>query len=170
MYESTIHSLWTDVPLVLMDSFKTHETTAKIIRKYRMHNLTIHTFMQSCYPRIIKVSLTTLTSTSTSTWCIEERRGGHWVTLMSSIQGWGLHSYECFSQDTLQPMPSGPFEESPPSEWYPPGHGDVYHSLYASGLLENLVNQVGLIFASCRSVLCCIDQSISSEIIPSKLL
>jgi UTP--glucose-1-phosphate uridylyltransferase len=44
-----------DVPLVLMNSFKTHETTAKIIRKYRNHNLTIHTFMQSCYPRIIKV-------------------------------------------------------------------------------------------------------------------
>ncbi|CAM9520209.1 unnamed protein product, partial [Ectocarpus sp. 12 AP-2014] len=43
-----------DVPLVLLDSFKTHETTAKIIRKYRMHNLTIHTFMQSCHPRIIK--------------------------------------------------------------------------------------------------------------------
>lgn len=39
-------------------------------------------------------------------------------------------------------MPSGPFGESPPSEWYPPGHGDVYYSLYASGLLENLINQV----------------------------
>lgn len=44
------------MPLVLLDSFKTHETTAKIIRKYRMHNLTIHTFMQSCHPRIIKAS------------------------------------------------------------------------------------------------------------------
>jgi UTP--glucose-1-phosphate uridylyltransferase len=46
-----------DVPLVLMNSFKTHETTAKIIRKYRMHNLTIHTFMQSCFPRVIKDTL-----------------------------------------------------------------------------------------------------------------
>ncbi|CAM9613525.1 unnamed protein product [Choristocarpus tenellus] len=86
-----------DVPLVLLDSFKTHETTAKIIRKYRMHNLTIHTFIQSCYPRINK--------------------------------------------DTLQPVPLRPFGESPPSEWYPPGHGDVYHSLYRSGLLENLITQ-----------------------------
>lgn len=86
-----------DVPLVLMNSFKTHETTAKIIRKYRMHNLTIHTFMQSCYPRVIK--------------------------------------------DTLQPMPSGPYGRSAPEEWYPPGHGDVYLSLYSSGLLENLINQ-----------------------------
>ncbi|CAM9759988.1 unnamed protein product [Chrysoparadoxa australica] len=86
-----------DVPLVLMNSFKTHETTAKIIRKYRMHNLTIHTFMQSSYPRIIK--------------------------------------------DTLQPMPSGPLGESPLSEWYSPGHGDIYQSLYSSGLLENLINQ-----------------------------
>eukprot|EP00611_Tribonema_gayanum_P022569 TRINITY_DN454_c2_g1_i1.p1 TRINITY_DN454_c2_g1~~TRINITY_DN454_c2_g1_i1.p1 ORF type:complete len:522 (+),score=137.97 TRINITY_DN454_c2_g1_i1:214-1779(+) len=86
-----------DVPLVLMNSFKTHETTAKIIRKYRMHNLTIHTFMQSCYPRVIK--------------------------------------------DTLQPMPAGSFSQESQEEWYPPGHGDVYQTLYSSGLLENLINQ-----------------------------
>lgn len=51
------------------------------------------------------------------------------------------------SQDTLQPMPSGPFGESSPTEWYPPGHGDVYYSLYASGLLENLINQVWRVLA-----------------------
>ncbi|RLN54659.1 hypothetical protein BBJ28_00008545 [Nothophytophthora sp. Chile5] len=41
-----------DVPLVLMNSFNTHEETVRIIRKYRMHNLSIHTFNQSCYPRL----------------------------------------------------------------------------------------------------------------------
>lgn len=35
-----------DVPLVLMNSFNTHEETVRIIRKYRMHNLSIHTFNQ----------------------------------------------------------------------------------------------------------------------------
>ncbi|CAN0398481.1 unnamed protein product, partial [Discosporangium mesarthrocarpum] len=85
-----------DVPLVLLDSFKTHETTVKIIRKYRMHNLSIHTFIQSCYPRINKARLF------------------YWRT-----------SHCC---DTLQPVPLRPFGESPPSEWYPPGHGDVYQS------------------------------------------
>lgn len=37
-----------DVPLVLMNSFNTHEETVRIIRKYRMHNLSIHTFNQVC--------------------------------------------------------------------------------------------------------------------------
>ncbi|KAF0740683.1 hypothetical protein Ae201684_003917 [Aphanomyces euteiches] len=45
-----------DVPLVLMNSFNTHEETVRIIRKYRMHNLSIHTFNQSCYPYIVKES------------------------------------------------------------------------------------------------------------------
>ena len=35
-----------DVPLLLMNSFKTDEITIKMINKYRMHNLTIHTFLQ----------------------------------------------------------------------------------------------------------------------------
>ena len=29
----------------------------QLINKYRMHNLTIHTFMQSCFPRIVKDTL-----------------------------------------------------------------------------------------------------------------
>jgi hypothetical protein len=29
-----------------MNSFNTHEETVRIIRKYRMHNLSIHTFNQ----------------------------------------------------------------------------------------------------------------------------
>ena len=57
-----------------------------------------------------------------------------------------------FVQDTLQPMPSGPFGESPPTEWYPPGHGDVYYSLYASGLLENLINQVGAAWLNVQTI------------------
>ncbi|TYZ63941.1 hypothetical protein PybrP1_002908 [[Pythium] brassicae (nom. inval.)] len=46
-----------DVPLVLMNSFNTHEETVRIIRKYRMHNLSIHTFNQSCYPYIVKETM-----------------------------------------------------------------------------------------------------------------
>ncbi|KAL0585774.1 hypothetical protein ABG067_004497 [Albugo candida] len=69
-----------DVPLVLMNSFNTHEETVRIIRKYRMHNLSIHTFNQK-------------------------------------------------------------YDQSGRDKWYPPGHGDVYHALFDSGLLENLINQ-----------------------------
>lgn len=35
-----------DVPLLLMNSFKTDDVTSKLLNKYRMHNLTIHTFGQ----------------------------------------------------------------------------------------------------------------------------
>ncbi|CEG38253.1 utp-glucose-1-phosphate uridylyltransferase [Plasmopara halstedii] len=52
-----------DVPLVLMNSFNTHEETVRIIRKYRMHNLSIHTFNQSCYPFIIKETMLPLPNT-----------------------------------------------------------------------------------------------------------
>ncbi|KAE8987633.1 UTP--glucose-1-phosphate uridylyltransferase [Phytophthora fragariae] len=52
-----------DVPLVLMNSFNTHEETVRIIRKYRMHNLSIHTFNQSCYPFIVKETMLPLPNT-----------------------------------------------------------------------------------------------------------
>lgn len=41
-----------DVPLILMNSFRTHETTVKVLNKYQTHNLTITCFTQSCFPRI----------------------------------------------------------------------------------------------------------------------
>lgn len=86
-----------DVPLLLMNSFKTDAVTLRLLNKYRQHNLTIHTFMQSCFPRIVK--------------------------------------------DTLQPLPQGPFNEENEADWYPPGHGDLYQSLFQSGLLDNLIEQ-----------------------------
>ncbi|XP_066151356.1 UTP--glucose-1-phosphate uridylyltransferase isoform X2 [Euwallacea fornicatus] len=45
------------VPLVLMNSFNTNEDTEQVIRKYRNLNVEIHTFNQSCHPRINKDSL-----------------------------------------------------------------------------------------------------------------
>lgn len=41
-----------DIPLVLMNSFRTHEDTIKILNKYQHHNVTITCFTQSCFPRI----------------------------------------------------------------------------------------------------------------------
>ncbi|XP_058789493.1 UTP--glucose-1-phosphate uridylyltransferase isoform X3 [Phymastichus coffea] len=45
------------VPLVLMNSFNTDIDTQKIIKKYKGIDVEIHTFNQSCYPRISKESL-----------------------------------------------------------------------------------------------------------------
>ncbi|XP_076268449.1 UDP-glucose pyrophosphorylase isoform X1 [Rhynchophorus ferrugineus] len=46
-----------NVPLVLMNSFNTDEDTQKVVRKYKNLQLEIHTFNQSCYPRINRDSL-----------------------------------------------------------------------------------------------------------------
>lgn len=40
-----------------MNSFNTDDDTQKIIRKYKGIDIEIHTFNQSCYPRINKESL-----------------------------------------------------------------------------------------------------------------
>ncbi|KAK2550751.1 UTP--glucose-1-phosphate uridylyltransferase [Acropora cervicornis] len=45
------------VPLVLMNSFNTHDETLKTLRKYKACNVVIHCFNQSCHPRIVKESL-----------------------------------------------------------------------------------------------------------------
>jgi UTP--glucose-1-phosphate uridylyltransferase len=86
-----------DVPLLLMNSFNTHDETRAYIRKYSEHNIRIHMFQQQCYPRI--------------------------------------------SKDSLLPVATGPFTPDTKHLWYPPGHGDIYASLFRSGLLENLINQ-----------------------------
>lgn len=46
-----------NVPLILMDSFNTDDDTQRIIRKYKGIDIDIHTFNQSCYPRINRDSL-----------------------------------------------------------------------------------------------------------------
>jgi len=52
-----------DVPLLLMNSFNTDADTAKIIQKYSDANVTITTFQQSRYPRILKDSLEPMPNT-----------------------------------------------------------------------------------------------------------
>ena len=49
--------------------------------------------------------------------------------------------YPRISKDSLLPIATGPFTADTKHLWYPPGHGDIYASLFRSGLLENLINQ-----------------------------
>ncbi|XP_041007687.1 UTP--glucose-1-phosphate uridylyltransferase [Juglans microcarpa x Juglans regia] len=42
-----------NVPLLLMNSFNTHDDTLKIVEKYSSSNIEIHTFNQSQYPRLV---------------------------------------------------------------------------------------------------------------------
>ncbi|KAJ8540400.1 hypothetical protein K7X08_030319 [Anisodus acutangulus] len=41
------------VPLLLMNSFNTHDDSSKIVEKYSKSNIEIHTFNQSQYPRLV---------------------------------------------------------------------------------------------------------------------
>nr|ADE62529.1 UDP-glucose pyrophosphorylase [Gracilariopsis lemaneiformis]ANG56391.1 UDP-glucose pyrophosphorylase [Gracilariopsis lemaneiformis] len=85
-----------NVPLLLMNSFNTDSETAKIIQKYQDTNVTITTFQQSRYPRIVKESLEPVPLTHDG--CAHE-------------------------------------------DWYPPGHGDFFQSIYSSGLVDTLLAQ-----------------------------
>ncbi|XP_046403634.1 UTP--glucose-1-phosphate uridylyltransferase isoform X1 [Ischnura elegans] len=51
----------TNVPLVLMNSFNTDEDTARIVRKYSGLQVEIHTFNQSCFPRLNRDTLLPIT-------------------------------------------------------------------------------------------------------------
>ncbi|KAL2333179.1 hypothetical protein Fmac_014392 [Flemingia macrophylla] len=42
-----------NVPLLLMNSFNTHDDTQTIVEKYKNSNIEIHTFNQSQYPRLV---------------------------------------------------------------------------------------------------------------------
>eukprot|EP01088_Endostelium_zonatum_P016431 TRINITY_DN4436_c0_g1_i1.p1 TRINITY_DN4436_c0_g1~~TRINITY_DN4436_c0_g1_i1.p1 ORF type:complete len:514 (-),score=127.03 TRINITY_DN4436_c0_g1_i1:61-1602(-) len=55
-----------NVPLLLMNSFNTHDQTKKIIRKYENSGVSILNFNQSRYPRILKDSLTPMANSLTS--------------------------------------------------------------------------------------------------------
>ncbi|KAM3283419.1 UTP-glucose-1-phosphate uridylyltransferase isoform X1 [Capsicum chacoense] len=48
------------VPLLLMNSFNTHDDTLKIVEKYANSNIDIHTFNQSQYPRLVAEDFTPL--------------------------------------------------------------------------------------------------------------
>lgn len=51
-----------NVPLLLMNSFNTHDDTLKIVEKYSSSNVEIHTFNQSQYPRLVVEDFTPLPS------------------------------------------------------------------------------------------------------------
>ena len=51
------------------------------------------------------------------------------------------HCYPRISKDSLLPVATEGFSPDTKHLWYPPGHGDIYASLFRSGLLENLINQ-----------------------------
>eukprot|EP01147_Barroeca_monosierra_P011228 gene11226-3276_t len=52
--------------------------------------------------------------------------------------------YPRILKETLQPLPT---DTAITSEWYPPGHGDLYRSLESSGMLRQLIEMVNYVAA-----------------------
>ncbi|KAL4310086.1 hypothetical protein GQ457_01G051370 [Hibiscus cannabinus] len=98
-----------NVPLVLMNSFNTHDDTMKSVELYSNTNVTVHMFNQSISSpgcgRFYSIPL------QRPAW------QGWMVDFLSSL-------FATFSLNLVTPL------------WYPPGHGDLFQSLMNSGKLD----------------------------------
>lgn len=72
-------------------------------------------------------------NTDEDTEAIIEKYKGHNINIKTFNQS----RYPRINKDTLLPIPES-YEDSAEA-WYPPGHGDIFESLYRSGILEELL-------------------------------
>jgi len=82
-------------------------------------------------------------NTNDDTQNIIKKYEGHDIDILTFNQS----RYPRILKDSLLPAPKS--FDSPISDWYPPGHGDVFESLYNSGILDTLIKRgVEIIFLS----------------------
>ncbi|KUI62260.1 putative UTP--glucose-1-phosphate uridylyltransferase [Cytospora mali] len=82
-------------------------------------------------------------NTNDDTAAIIKKYEGHNVDILTFNQS----RYPRIYKDSLLPVPKS--FDSPINEWYPPGHGDVFESLYNSGVLDQLIERgIEIIFLS----------------------
>ncbi|WVY89950.1 hypothetical protein V8G54_035464 [Vigna mungo] len=132
-----------NVPLLLMNSFNTHDDTQKIIEKYQNSNIEIHTFNQSQYPRIVAEDFLPLPSKGRTD------KDGCYVPfevhptefIFSGMHHLYLPLKHHISAITVKIVLDVIDLSSLEEFWYPPGHGDVFPSLSNSGKLDALLSQ-----------------------------
>jgi len=82
-------------------------------------------------------------NTDEDTAAIIKKYEGHGVDILTFNQS----RYPRIYKDSLLPVPKS--FDSPLEGWYPPGHGDVFESLYNSGILDKLLDRgIEIIFLS----------------------
>ncbi|KND03706.1 uncharacterized protein SPPG_01171 [Spizellomyces punctatus DAOM BR117] len=74
-------------------------------------------------------------NTDTETKRIIQKYAGHQIQLLTFNQS----RFPRVSKDTLLPVPTSP--DAAVSNWYPPGHGDLFEALANSGTLDELLAQ-----------------------------
>ncbi|EOD48457.1 putative utp-glucose-1-phosphate uridylyltransferase protein [Neofusicoccum parvum] len=82
-------------------------------------------------------------NTDSDTANIIKKYEGHNIDIMTFNQS----KYPRVLKDSLLPAPKS--ADSQISDWYPPGHGDVFESMYNSGILDKLIDRgIEIIFLS----------------------
>ncbi|KAI9800545.1 MAG: putative UTP--glucose-1-phosphate uridylyltransferase [Sarcosagium campestre] len=82
-------------------------------------------------------------NTDSDTQSIIKKYEGHNIDIMTFNQS----RYPRILKDSMLPAPKT--YDSQISDWYPPGHGDVFESLYNSGILDKLIERgVEILFLS----------------------
>ncbi|SMQ44976.1 unnamed protein product [Zymoseptoria tritici ST99CH_3D7] len=82
-------------------------------------------------------------NTDADTASIIKKYEGHNIDILTFNQS----RYPRILKDSLLPAPKS--ADSQISDWYPPGHGDVFESLYNSGILDKLIDRgVEILFLS----------------------
>ncbi|PMD39726.1 UTP--glucose-1-phosphate uridylyltransferase [Hyaloscypha variabilis F] len=82
-------------------------------------------------------------NTDDDTQNIIKKYEGHNIDILTFNQS----RYPRILKDSMLPAPKS--FKSPISDWYPPGHGDVFESLYNSGILDKLIERgVEILFLS----------------------
>ncbi|KAI1642054.1 UTP-glucose-1-phosphate uridylyltransferase [Daldinia loculata] len=100
-------------------------------------------FLNRTYSTNVPFILMNSFNTHDDTAAIIKKYEGHNVDILTFNQS----RYPRIYKDSLLPVPKS-FDSSI-NEWYPPGHGDVFESLYNSGLLDKLIERgIEIIFLS----------------------
>ena len=100
-------------------------------------------FLNRTYDVNVPFVLMNSFNTDEDTSNIIKKYEGHNIDILTFNQS----RYPRVVKDSLLPAPKS--YSSQTSDWYPPGHGDVFESLYNSGILDNLIERgVEVIFLS----------------------
>lgn len=122
-----------NIPLVLMNSFNTHEETLKVLQKYQKVQVEIETFVQSMYPRLNRESLLPIVKNVDPLLLTGSIKSGNFDRPAVDLSG-----------------------------WYPPGHGDLYRRFCDSGLAEKMrkAGKEWLFISNIDNLGACVDLNI----------
>ncbi|RIB07617.1 UTP--glucose-1-phosphate uridylyltransferase family [Gigaspora rosea] len=90
-------------------------------------------YLNSKYDVNVPFILMNSFNTDDDTMRIIQKYGSHKIDILTFNQS----RYPRINKESLLPMPRSPASDI--SQWYPPGHGDVFESMYNSGILDKLI-------------------------------